>query len=96
MITENKMSGKQRELYNLMDHISQRCYWNRWLLGFENTLWDAAVNGKPSNLDKADLEKLATLAVECESWIVYGEDGPHAVPLDEWRVRCRALNKETL
>src|ERR1035437_3176520 len=89
MITEDKFTDKQWELYELMSDISEDCYCAGWMIGNEYTIWRALQTGEMSygmgDIDAEQLARCRELATELDGWIVWVKnDGPHFVPMAQW------------
>ncbi len=73
----------------LMSSLSEDLWCAGWLTGTEHALWKM-VQGGPrewgmGEVSQRQVDLLRLLSEEAEGWIIYGANGPHFVPIDEWK-----------
>lgn len=73
----------------LMSSLSEDLWCAGWLAGTEQRLWQM-VQGGPrewgmGEVTHRQVDLLRLLSEEAEGWIIYGTNGPHFVPIDQWK-----------
>ncbi len=72
-----KPAAAQLQLMELMQTISERCYYATWIKNLEYVLWDALKNG-PLNyghdqVTNQDIQQLQALAITGDAWVYFDE-----------------------
>jgi hypothetical protein len=92
MHSEEQLNADQRELFEAMSELSEECYCAGWYTGTEHGVWRLIHQGGSWGLwrfpvEARQLEKVRRAMARAQCWIVWGGDGPVAIPLQEWRAR---------
>ena len=89
-LAEHNPNGIARiALAALMSSLSEDLWCAGWLTGTERTLWNMVQGGTREwgmgEVSQRQVDLLRLLSDEAEGWIIYGDDGPQFVPIDEWK-----------
>ena len=83
------MKPEEKRLADYMSNLSEQAYYAGWMVGLENVLWNAVVDG-PRKYGRLEITgehiaKLKELSDACGGWIIFDDEkGETFVPLDEW------------
>ena len=99
MTPEERLTPRQRALYEAISDVSEARWCAGWLMGIEYQLWaelhDAGSRQGTDERDDAQLETVRALSDAVSGWIIWVDDqthpdlpsdawGPRFVPLPEW------------